>query len=451
MPTGPAPGGQAEARGPVPPGYGAPPAAPGAPGTPAAAPGAPPAAPGAPGGGNAPWKATPGLDPEGKNAINNGEYQIQSGDTLNTILERAYGKDNVAGKMQDVVKANSGDSTASGYANIKNPDLIYAGDKIKLPGADTTDSLTGKPTTPAAPGDVQPQAGVPKNEPGGTGDAAANRAAESPGSNVPIGAPGAPTPPPALPKAPGAPNAPATNQVAPVEQPAPVRTTNSSRHGSWRYAETSDAALLDKLREMSSTPASEDMGHMDTRNDEVRDVVDELNDRGYDASFMVAAVEDPTSADPSFLGLSSPDWADMGAQGSGPSPKEWISDSAGYVEEQELPHHERDWFDEPDGDIIKFNDSRSKPQQGPKSAAAILAALHYGGAGEDEQAKGEGYFNPDNPDAQDWEQASGDPFLDELSQHLPGGGGGGLPGKGGGGAAGEAGGEAQRAARRLPG
>ena len=131
-------------------------------------------------------------------------------------------------------------------------------------------------------------------------------------------------------------------------------------------------------------------------NDELRDVVDELNDRGYDASFMVASLHDaerhemdPTDADPSFLGLSGPDWADMGTEGSGPTPKDWISDSAGYVEEHELPHHEKDWADEPDGDIIKFNDGRSKPQQGPRSSAryahhrlpALRAGCRRGGGG----------------------------------------------------------------------
>ena len=145
--------------------------------------------------------------------------------------------------------------------------------------------------------------------------------------------------------------------------------------GSRRFAESSDAALLDKLREMSTTPAADDLGHMDDHNEELRDVVDELQDRGYDASFMVAAVEDEDSASDGkgdFLGRSVADWATEPFAGSGPAPKNWFSDSAGYVDE-----NERDRFvdvtDAPDGDIIKFNDDRSRPQQGPRTSSRRTA------------------------------------------------------------------------------
>ena len=193
--------------------------------------------------------------------------------------------------------------------------------------------------------------------------------------------------------------------------------------GSRRYAESSDAGLLDKLRDLSTTPAADDLGHMDDHNDELRDVVQELQDRGYDASFMVAATQaEDNPSGGNFLGQSAPDWADEVFSGSGPNPKHWISDSASYVDENERPDFV-DVTDAPDGDIIKFNDSRSKPQQGPKTSSFDTTAFLHQADG------GTGYFNPDAPGADDWEQASGEPFLSEVKKDVndatKGGGGGG--------------------------
>lgn len=171
-----------------------------------------------------------------------------------------------------------------------------------------------------------------------------------------------------------------------------------------RYAEASDGGLLDKLRNMSETQP-DDYGHMDSHNEEMRDLVQELQDRGYDASYMVAARPQTTDTDAAdgdgnFLGQSNPNWADESFSGSGPDPKDWMSDSAGYVEENEDPHVEKDWFDQPDGDIIKFNDSRSKPQQGPRNSRRQAA-----GYGEPN-----GYIHPNDfvPESEarylDWDQ-----------------------------------------------
>ena len=288
------------------------------------------------------------------------------------------------------------------------------------------------------------------------------------------------------------------NPNAPAGTPAPAGGTSGSDEGkindplktsSRRYAESSDAALLDKLRELSTTPAAEDLGHMDDHNSELRDVVDELQDRGYDASFMVAAVEDsdPSDGKGDFAGKSVADWANEPFAGSGPAPKDWFSDSAGYVDE-----NERDRFidvtDAPDGDIIKFNDSRSAPQQGPKKSSRRHAdnfSPDSGVTSSDPGMNGASSMGTppetpsepfdvsqtlaslhvaEMPNANDWDNASGDPFMEEVGQDLggddsedskgeddggdSGGGGGGLGGAlpglmkglgGGGGAAGAAG------------
>lgn len=151
--------------------------------------------------------------------------------------------------------------------------------------------------------------------------------------------------------------------------------------------------VLQELRDLP--PASDSQGHMDARNDRVRDLVDTAQDEGYDATQFVAAQNPkiPSDGNPDFLGQSSPGWADQGFAGSGPDPKDWYSDSAGYVEENEAPHHETDWFDSPDDDIIKYNDSRSKPAQGPRSA-------RVGGVnpdGSDPTGGENAYANADDP------------------------------------------------------
>ena len=304
------------------------------------------------------------------------------------------------------------------------------------------------------------------------------------GSSSGFGAPSTPTP--SAPSTPSTPSGGSGSEISGLWDATSVGGTNVDskafqQTGSRRFAESSDAALLDKLRELSTTPAAEDLGHMDDHNSELRDVVDELQDRGYDASFMVAAVEDdddPSDGKGDFSGRSVADWAAEPFAGSGPAPKDWFSDSAGYVDE-----NERDRFidvtDAPDGDIIKFNDSRSAPQQGPKKSSR----RHADNFSPDSTANAPapmpnmGLGTPDTPsepfdvsqtlaslhlagepDAEDWENASGEPFLDEVKKDIAGddegdgedGGGGGagsalpglvkgLGGGGGGAAAGAAG------------
>jgi hypothetical protein len=156
--------------------------------------------------------------------------------------------------------------------------------------------------------------------------------------------------------------------VQPAPGSAPIDNNPFHAQASRRYAESSDANLLDKLRQKSVEPASDDLQHMDSRNAEIRDLVDELNDRGLDASFMVASLhhaDSPADGNPDFLGISSPGWADQPFSGSGPDPRHYISDSQSYLDD-----HEPDLHDVTDGeDIIKFNDDRSKPQQGPRHSS----------------------------------------------------------------------------------
>lgn len=328
-----------------------------------------------------------------------------------------------------------------------------------------------------------------------------------------------------------------------------MHTALMSLHGSSRYADKSDDSLLGELRQMSVKPVDAD-GNRKEHNQKVRDLVSELNDRGYDASMMVAMVrqanpallipmaaeamggagaaagagaaggggaaaaggaargmgamdaagmagnamgggdeegeepgggggqeqpdsinnmvpsqhipgqgggsftsalhyeavdsreDGPSDGNGDFLGFSGPGFPDQGYAGSGPAPKDWISDSAGYVDENERPHIEDDWHSG-EGDIIKFNDGRSKPPQGPgrnayrqadlsEGTAEQLGApsaqdigLDAGGAGTPQSQmlahlhyadQGLGYSNPNGPSAGDWGAASGEDFANALGQ-----------------------------------
>lgn len=206
-----------------------------------------------------------------------------------------------------------------------------------------------------------------------------------------------------------------------------------------------------------------------------------------------------------FTGHSNPNWADEPFAGSGPNPKNYISDSASYVDS-----HERPGFQDltGDGDILKYNDSRSAPRQGPNKSArrrrhaldgtlgdavggsgatsptlsegtnanagagaaapagmgngfglgqdtnpasigrAVTTNRHYYAADDDS-----GYFNPDNPDEDDWEKGSGDEFVRQVGDSASqiGQGMHGIPGSSGGAEeAGEGAGEASLAEEAAP-
>lgn len=313
-------------------------------------------------------------DPNGAlpNAIGQGStYHVNQGDTLSDIAQRAgLGKD----QYQQIADVNKD--------LIKDPNHIETGWDIKIPGQgggssspDATQAAGGtKPVDPGSPADMNtPQAGDDLTSAiGGTKPIAPGSPAAPDASTPPAGAPVVPKPPSTPSAAPPSGGANPFSSVSPNYNPTSDSSVDHNNYGpgnpykaSHRYAEASDAALLDKLRQKSVEPASDDLQHMDSRNDEIRDLVDELNDRGLDASFMVASLhyaDNPADGDANFFGKSYPNWADESFQGSGPDPRHYISDSQSYLDD-----HEPDLHDVTEGDdIIKFNDSRSKPQQGPR-------------------------------------------------------------------------------------
>lgn len=121
-----------------------------------------------------------------------------------------------------------------------------------------------------------------------------------------------------------------------------------------RIRMASDEALLDKLRNLVDTPQHEDFGNMDQRNQEIRDVVDELHDRGYAASPMVAMLHQAED----FGGDDDRRDLQEGFAGSGPAPKYWMSDSESYVDEHERPHFTD--VTDLDGDVNTYVKGRDK-------------------------------------------------------------------------------------------
>ena len=136
------------------------------------------------GGGGSDWKPNGITD-----AIGAGDYKIQSGDTLTSIMDRAKGADGGLG-VSDLAKSN----------NISNPDLIFAGDTLHIPGTATPAPAAGAAEAggapPVEPGAAAPMSGVP-GPPGVAGPtppgANAGPPPESPGAAT--FAPGAPVPP----------------------------------------------------------------------------------------------------------------------------------------------------------------------------------------------------------------------------------------------------------------
>jgi hypothetical protein len=103
----------------------------------------------APGGGSQGWFGPAA----GGSSIGPGDYKIQQGDTLSGIADRA----GLGGNYQDLAKSNS----------IANPDKIFAGDTIKIPGAPAAASSPA----PAAGGTTQTPIGPVGGGSGGAGGA----------------------------------------------------------------------------------------------------------------------------------------------------------------------------------------------------------------------------------------------------------------------------------------
>jgi LysM repeat protein len=279
----------------------------------------------------------------------NAQYTVKPGDTLQAISDRS----GIA--VNDLAKQN----------NIADPNSINSGQQLKLPGGGS----------PAAP--------PPTSSPSAGHQETVSMPGKAPGPG-PVG-----TPPP-------------IPQTPPL--PKPPMPSEMGKKGRRHLAEQSDAQLLDKLRDMSADTPADSLGHMDSRNDKLRDLVDELqNERGMDVSFMVAHLieaDSPSDGNPDFEGVSAPADPDKDFQGSGPNPRDWFSDSASYVDSQERPHIEDDWT-EGDGDIIKFNDGRSAPQQGPRTGARDHIDP-LGGLGGEETLRGKMQEHLNN--ARHWEE-----------------------------------------------
>lgn len=199
--------------------------------------------------------------------------------------------------------------------------------------------------------------------------------------------------------------------------------------------------LLDELREESSTPLEEDFGNMRDRNDDVREIVEELREKGYDADQFVASRRtaadvghfmkwreqspaqaygahdaadmyaeehglddyelqdlhdwiDITHGRHASYGVGNQgagpggafgqpgggNWADHPFAGSGPDPKFWYESSEDYVDAHERPRYE-DVTDLGDDDIIKY--TKDKPQQGKKASVEDpIEAFYKSGAAD---------------------------------------------------------------------
>lgn len=364
---------------------------------------------------NSPW--TPN---QNKSDLKGNSYQIQRGDTLNDIAQRS------GLQVNDIAKAN----------NIQDINKINAGDTLKLPGENRTPTSGG--TLPSEDtfktlndqadkdaGGTAPMAGtLPSEKDFNTLNTQADKPPASPGASGPKDAVGAPPAPPAAPKPPTVPglNDKGVQGLKPQASLAyrlHHATDDDDNDDDERRPDTGEAAAkLDRLRALSEEDQSDHYQDMDSYNQEIRDLVEDLNEAGVDAMPFVASRfaapqgqrkdNDPSDGDANFAGQSNPNWADEPFNGSGPDPQLWYSDSASYIDEHERPDFD-DVTDLPDGDIIKFNDSRSAPQQGPRHGSRRRYA-----DGDDVVGDGTGYFNSDNPSREDWEEGSGEPFMNEV-------------------------------------
>lgn len=340
-------------------------------------------------GGDGTWKKN-----DNQSAIGGGAYKVQGGDTLGDIATRSgYGVDELA--------------QASG---IKDKNMITPGQTINMPG--------WKPQAPAGASNTPVEnavKGVPQGPSGKN---------EDPAGKVP-GLPGVTAPAMGV-----KPSTDAVNAANPMKSMSTglgklPDLTKTPKVGGQRWASDSVPGMLDELRDISDTPAADHLHHMDERNERVSELVEKLQDAGVDASQFVASLhyggdDNPHDGDADFLGESHPPWKDEPYQGSGPDPKYYMGDSASYVDDHERPHFQD--IDEGVGDIIKFNDSRSKPQQGPGHTASYADQLHYSG-----KDPGEGFENPQNIDDAAW--GAGDPidFAENEANELGVGGAMGMP------------------------
>jgi hypothetical protein len=136
--------------------------------------------------------------------------------------------------------------------------------------------------------------------------------------------------------------------------------------------------LLDKLRGLIEDCPTDDLQHMDTRNGEIRDVVEDLRDKGFDADNIVASFIRQAGGFPnSNPSQNQVEWPDEPFEGSGPAPKSWHGSSDEYVDEHERDHHVDDWHDS-DGDILKYD----MPKKQKESHYDPVEAFYKSGAAD---------------------------------------------------------------------
>lgn len=242
----------------------------------------------------APAAGSGGWGPSGSGG-KGGDYTVQSGDNL-TDIAKSQGV-----SLDSLEKGNAG-AMSSGTNIGVNPDLIHPGDKLTLPGGGSAASGLGNSAGGGGSGGsaaASPGWGMKVPSGGASPSAGWGMASGSGGGGTPAATPTATpssTPPggggfsspgntnPAL-STPSTPTVSPLDAFAPTKPPtAPATKSSRRRH----YVLASDDALLNHLRELSSGAVSPE------HTDDVRHTIDELRERGADASFLVATVRQAT-------------------------------------------------------------------------------------------------------------------------------------------------------------
>lgn len=210
------------------------------------------------GGGSAP-AAGGGADPIGA-----GSYTVQQGDTLSDIAQRSgYG-----GDYNSLAQQNS----------IADPNHIETGQSINIGTPGGGDAATSTPTGSDA---SSPASGAPATGPALTDLGIEGGTTDNPGDLV----------------------------GGSVETPTAPETSDTTEKKSSRFSHilASDDSLLNHLRSLAQEPQAGEQTGSQAHAQDIRKTVDELRDRGYDASQLVAMVR---TADDDPMAPNNYDWED---------------------------------------------------------------------------------------------------------------------------------------------